>query len=62
LSPSSAVGGGGEAVFGEAAVAGEAHIALAAVAREAVALVEAELSLLLGSDQVDQAALGDVSE
>ena len=49
-----AVGGGGEAVLRAAAVAGEAHVAFAAVARERVALVQPELLLLLGGDQIDR--------
>ena len=51
-----AVGGGDEAVLRAAAVAGEAHVAFAAVARQRVALVQAELPLLLGGDQLDEVA------
>jgi hypothetical protein len=43
-------------------VAGEAHVALAAVARERVALVEPELPLLLGGDQLEHVVLLDVAE
>jgi hypothetical protein len=57
-----AVGGAGEAVFGAAAVAREADVAFAAVARERVALVPAELLLLLGGDQVGEVTVVDVAE
>ena len=57
-----AVGGAGEAVLGASAVAGEADVAFAAVARERVALVPTELLLLLGGDQVDEATVGDVAK
>src|ERR1022692_4204199 len=40
-----AVGGGGEPVFGAAAVAGEPHVAVPAVPREGVVLVLPELAL-----------------
>jgi hypothetical protein len=43
-------------------MAGEAEVTLAAVARKRVSLVEAELPLLLGGDEIDQRALGDVPE
>jgi hypothetical protein len=51
-----------EPVLGAAAMAGEAEVTLAAVARKRVSLVEAELPLLLGGDEIDQRALGDVPE
>ena len=57
-----AVGGAGEAVLRAASVAGEANVAFAAVARERVALVQAELPLLLGGDQIDEVPVGDVAQ
>ena len=62
VQPGLAVGGSGEAVLRAAAVAGEADVAFAAVARERVALVQPELLLLLGGDQIDEVPVGDVAE
>ena len=57
-----AVGGSGEAVLRAATVAREADVTFAAVARERVALVQTELPLLLGGDQIDEVAFGDVAQ
>jgi hypothetical protein len=43
-------------------VAGEADVAIAAVARQRVGLRLAKRPLLLGGDELDQVALGDVAE
>ena len=62
VEPRFAVGGGGEAVFGAPAVAGETDVAFAAIARERVAFVAAELLLLFGGDEVDEVTVVDVAE
>src|SRR5436190_9364539 len=51
-----------EPVLGAAAVTGEADVALPAVARKRVALVEAEPQLLLRRDQLEHVRLADVPE
>ena len=51
-----------EAVLGTLAVTGEAHLALAAVAWQGVALVQPELPLLVGRDQLDHMLLLDIAQ
>src|SRR5438876_691980 len=51
-----------EAILGTASVAGEADVALAAVPRQGVALVEPELPLPLGGDELEHVRLPDVPE
>ena len=43
-------------------MAREAHVAGQAVLREALALVEPELALARGRDQIDHVVLGDVAQ
>jgi len=57
-----AVGSSGKAILRAASMAGEANVTLAAVARERVALVKAELPLLLGGNQIDEVPVGDVAQ
>src|SRR4029079_1667016 len=51
-----------EAVLGTAAVTREAHVALEAIGRQAVALVEAELALPLGGDELERGGGAYVAE
>ena len=62
VEPGLTVGGPDEAVLGAAAVAGEAHVALPALAGELVALVISELLLARGGEQLHQRCLYDVAE
>src|SRR5580765_8493908 len=57
VEPGVAVGGGDEAVLRAAAVAGEADVAVEAVLRERVPLVEPELALMGECDELDQRQL-----
>ncbi len=51
-----------EAVLGTAAVTGKAHVALEAVLRKRVALVEAELPLLLRRHELKHVTFADVAQ
>ena len=62
VQPRIAVGRLDEPVLGAAAVAREPHVALPAVARERVALVEPELPLLVRGDELEHVPLADVPE
>ena len=55
-----AVGRSRESVLGALAVAGKADFAFTAVARQAVALIQAEAALLLGVDQGGKRVFPDI--
>ncbi len=62
VEPGLAVGRRREAVLGAATVAREADVALEAVARQRVALVQPELALLIRGDELEHGQLADVAE
>lgn len=59
IQPRLSIGRRSKAVLGTAAVAGKAHIAFAAVAREPRLLITSEFALLLRGDQVGHVVLAD---